>query len=97
MKIAGMNPYETVARRRISPRAYASKPIWQRALAILAGPFSHFLMGGLLFFARGVRRSGTDRAIVDELAPRLGDGPRRPSRRGSARGTWSSASATSRT
>ena len=48
-------------------------------------------MGGLLFFAAFTAYGdGTDRVIVDELAPRLGDGPRRPSRRGSARATWSS-------
>jgi membrane-associated protease RseP (regulator of RpoE activity) len=76
VKIAGMNPYETVAPEDL-PRAYGSKPIWQRALVILAGPFSHFLMGGLLFFAAftAFGDPGTDRVIVDELAPRLGDGP----------------------
>ncbi|HET9249331.1 MAG TPA: site-2 protease family protein, partial [Actinomycetota bacterium] len=76
VKIAGMNPYETVAPEDL-PRAYASKPIWQRALVILAGPGSHFLMGGLLFFAAftAFGDPGTDRVIVDELSPRLGDGP----------------------
>ena len=44
VKIAGMNPYESVAPEDL-PRAYGSKPIWQRALVILAGPGSHFLMG----------------------------------------------------
>ena len=37
VKIAGMNPYESVAPEDL-PRAYGSKPIWQRALVILAGP-----------------------------------------------------------
>ena len=76
VKIAGMNPYETIAPEDL-PRAYASKPIWQRALVILAGPGSHFLMGGLLFFAAftAFGDPGTDRVIVNELTPRLGDGP----------------------
>jgi membrane-associated protease RseP (regulator of RpoE activity) len=76
VKIAGMNPYETIAPEDL-PRAYGSKPIWQRALVILAGPFSHFLMGGLLFFAAFTAFGDptTDRVIVDALAPRLGDGP----------------------
>jgi membrane-associated protease RseP (regulator of RpoE activity) len=76
VKIAGMNPYETVAPEDL-PRAYGSKPIWQRALVILAGPCSHFLMGGLLFFAAFTAFGDptTDRVIVDQLAPRLGDGP----------------------
>jgi membrane-associated protease RseP (regulator of RpoE activity) len=76
VKIAGMNPYETVAPEDL-PRAYGSKPIWQRALVILAGPCSHFLMGGLLFFAAFTAYGdpSTDRVIVGDLAPTLGDGP----------------------
>jgi membrane-associated protease RseP (regulator of RpoE activity) len=75
VKIAGMNPYETVAPEDL-PRAYGSKPIWQRALVILAGPFSHFLMGGLLFFAAFTAYGDptTEHVIVDELAPVLGGG-----------------------
>jgi membrane-associated protease RseP (regulator of RpoE activity) len=76
VKIAGMNPYEPVAPEDL-PRAYGSKPIWQRALVILAGPFSHFLMGGVLFFAAFTAYGdpSTDRVIVDDLAPSLGGGP----------------------
>jgi membrane-associated protease RseP (regulator of RpoE activity) len=48
VKIAGMNPYETVAPEDV-PRAYGSKPIWQRALVIFAGPGTHFVLGALLF------------------------------------------------
>src|ERR687891_2782418 len=72
VKIAGMNPYESVAPEDL-PRAYGSKPIWQRALVILAGPASHFLMGAILFvvlFASfGVYNE--DVVVVDSVAPSL--------------------------
>jgi len=48
VKIAGMNPYEPVAEEDL-PRAYNSKPIWQRALTIFAGPGSHFVVAAILF------------------------------------------------
>jgi membrane-associated protease RseP (regulator of RpoE activity) len=50
VKIAGMNPFETVSDEDRS-RAYGAKPIWQRALVILAGPLSHVLVGLVLYFA----------------------------------------------
>jgi membrane-associated protease RseP (regulator of RpoE activity) len=75
VKIAGMNPYEPVAPEDL-PRAYGSKPIWQRALVILAGPGSHFLMGGILLFVLfvgyGVPIEKT--VVVDEVTRTLGDG-----------------------
>jgi membrane-associated protease RseP (regulator of RpoE activity) len=48
VKIAGMNPYQPVPDEDL-PRAYGSKPIWQRALVIFAGPGSHFLIAAVLF------------------------------------------------
>jgi membrane-associated protease RseP (regulator of RpoE activity) len=48
VKIAGMNPYEPVAPEHLS-RSYGAKPIWQRALVILAGPGSHFIVAAILF------------------------------------------------
>lgn len=48
VKIAGMNPYEEVAEADL-PRAYGSKPIWQRALVIFCGPGVHFLIAVLIF------------------------------------------------
>jgi membrane-associated protease RseP (regulator of RpoE activity) len=48
VKIAGMNPYETIPPEDM-PRAYFSKPLWQRALVIMAGPMSHFLVAALIF------------------------------------------------
>jgi membrane-associated protease RseP (regulator of RpoE activity) len=48
VKIAGMNPYQPVPPEDL-PRAYGSKPAWQRALVIFAGPATHFLVAMLLF------------------------------------------------
>jgi membrane-associated protease RseP (regulator of RpoE activity) len=48
VKIAGMNPYEPVQPRDL-PRAYGSKPRWQRALVIAAGPASHIVVGLVVF------------------------------------------------
>ena len=39
VKIAGMNPYEENPPED-TPRLYGSKPIWQRAITIFAGPGS---------------------------------------------------------
>ena len=50
VKIAGMNPYETVEPEDV-PSAYFSKPIWQRAVVIAAGPCSHFLLAAVMFAA----------------------------------------------
>jgi membrane-associated protease RseP (regulator of RpoE activity) len=50
VKIAGMNPYQPVAPEDL-PRAYGSKPRWQRALVIAAGPGIHFFLAALLFGA----------------------------------------------
>lgn len=48
VKIAGMNPYEPVAPEDLH-RSYGAKPLRQRALVILAGPGSHFIVAAILF------------------------------------------------
>jgi membrane-associated protease RseP (regulator of RpoE activity) len=63
VKIAGMNPYESVAPEDL-PRAYGSKPIWQRTLVILAGPASHFLVGALLYFVLFATYGNLDTNVV---------------------------------
>ena len=50
VRIAGMNPYETVAPEDL-PRTYGAKPAWQRALVIFAGPGTHFFIAAVLFVA----------------------------------------------
>jgi membrane-associated protease RseP (regulator of RpoE activity) len=72
VKIAGMNPYEPVAPEDL-PRAYGSKPIWQRAKVILAGPLSHLLVGAVLYFALFLTYGDpdTDRVIVGDVSRTL--------------------------
>jgi membrane-associated protease RseP (regulator of RpoE activity) len=48
VKIAGMNPFENDVPPGDEHRAYGARPRWQRALVILAGPVSHFIVGGLI-------------------------------------------------
>jgi membrane-associated protease RseP (regulator of RpoE activity) len=76
VKIAGMNPYETVPAEDVA-RAYGSKPIRQRALVILAGPLSHVLVGGLLYFTLFVTYGdpNTELVVVGEVAPTLDGSP----------------------
>jgi membrane-associated protease RseP (regulator of RpoE activity) len=80
VKIAGMNPYETVPPEDL-PRAYGSKPIWQRALVILAGPGTHFLVGAVLYLALFATYGNfdTDKVVVGEVAATL-DGDMSPAR-----------------
>src|SRR5207247_3266731 len=51
VKIAGMNPFQNDVPPGDEERAYGARPRWQRALVILAGPVSHFLVGGLILAA----------------------------------------------
>jgi len=43
VRIAGMNPFQPPSPAEY-PRTYQAKPLWQRALVILAGPVTHFLI-----------------------------------------------------
>ena len=43
VKIAGMNPLEEPKEEDL-PRTFGAKPIWQRALVIVAGPATHFIL-----------------------------------------------------
>jgi membrane-associated protease RseP (regulator of RpoE activity) len=48
VKIAGMNPYQEPTPEEY-PRTFGAKPIWQRALVIVAGPATHFAIAFLAF------------------------------------------------
>ena len=78
VKIAGMNPYETVAPEDVA-RVYSSKPIWQRSLVILAGPLSHILVAAALYFTLFVTYGdpNTELVVVGAIAPTL-DGTASP-------------------
>lgn len=49
VKIAGMNRYEEIAPGD-EPRAFYSKPAWQRAIVLVAGSFTHFVLAAVLLF-----------------------------------------------
>jgi membrane-associated protease RseP (regulator of RpoE activity) len=78
VKIAGMNPYETVAPEDL-PRTFGAKPIWQRALVIVAGPMTHFVLA-YLFFALWLGLVGEPRFVnpILERVPRELDGAASP-------------------
>src|SRR5262245_30683921 len=78
VKIAGMNPFETVPPEDL-PRTFGAKPIWQRALVIVAGPATHFVLAFLCFalWLGFVGRPVTHGIVVAEVFPRL-DGSTSP-------------------
>src|ERR671918_2644796 len=49
VRIAGMNPFQEPTPEEL-PRTFGSKPAWQRAVVIAAGPFTHFVLAFLTFF-----------------------------------------------
>jgi membrane-associated protease RseP (regulator of RpoE activity) len=73
VKIAGMNPLEDDVPPGDEARAYFSKPIWQRAVVILAGPLSHFVVAGIVFSALYATTGFglAERIQVAEVAPRI--------------------------
>ncbi|MEP7059495.1 MAG: site-2 protease family protein [Actinomycetota bacterium] len=71
VKIAGMNPYEPVSEEDL-PRAYGSKPRWQRALVIFSGPASHFVVAFVLFFlVFAVNGDPSGATAIGAVTPRL--------------------------
>jgi membrane-associated protease RseP (regulator of RpoE activity) len=68
VRIAGMNPFQEPAERD-RPRSYGAKPIWQRALVIVAGPGTHFVLA-FVFFAvwlGAVGRPTTSEPVVQQV------------------------------
>src|SRR5437660_468973 len=57
VRIAGMNPFQETPPEDL-PRSFGTKPIWQRAIVIVTGPITHFVMAVVLlivfFVAVGV-------------------------------------------
>ena len=72
VKIAGMNPYETVAPEDF-PRTFGAKPIWQRSLVIVAGPATHFALAFLCFalWLGFVGEPVVNGVVIDSVKPTL--------------------------
>ena len=49
VRIVGMNPFEDVPAEE-EHRTYRFKPFWQKAIVVLAGIFSHFVVAFILFY-----------------------------------------------
>jgi len=74
VKIAGMNPFENDVPPGDEDRAYGAKPVWQRAIVILAGPLSHFLVAAIIFSALLMTTGETDRtrvSVISDVPARL--------------------------
>lgn len=74
VKIIGMNPYEEVAPQDL-PRAYPNKPRWQRALLLVAGSATHWLVAFMILFFTAMTigfptdRPSNELALVQQSAP----------------------------
>lgn len=71
VKIAGMSPFEDIAPEDL-PRTYGAKPRWQRALVIVAGPATHFVLAFLCFALWLALVGEVNSPRLDGVAPRLG-------------------------
>ncbi|MGQ0669564.1 MAG: M50 family metallopeptidase [Actinomycetota bacterium] len=70
VKIAGMNPFQETPAHEL-PRSFGAKPIWQRALVIVAGPATHFVLA-FLCFAIWLAAIGDPRIpLIEEVEPTL--------------------------
>src|SRR5213595_2736596 len=78
VRIAGMNPFQEPTPEEY-PRTFGAKPAWQRALVIVAGPATHFVIA-FLFFALWLGLYGTysDRSPVVGGVVRTLGGARSP-------------------
>jgi membrane-associated protease RseP (regulator of RpoE activity) len=84
VKIAGMNPFQPTPAADL-PRSYGAKPIWQRAVVIVAGPATHFVLAFLfLAVALGLTGRPIDVATFSGVAPIL-DGTTSPAARADLR------------
>ena len=67
VKIVGMNPYEEVAVED-RPRAYSNKPRWQRALVLVAGSGTHFIVAFLILLVTAVTIGYPTGGVTNEVA-----------------------------
>jgi membrane-associated protease RseP (regulator of RpoE activity) len=76
VRIAGMNPFQEPSPED-RPRTFGAKPIWQRAMVILAGPVTHFLVAvlGLATFYVAIGLPVDYRPSIDVVEPRLNGEP----------------------
>jgi membrane-associated protease RseP (regulator of RpoE activity) len=66
VKIIGMNPYEEVAPEDV-PRSYPNKPRWQRALLLVAGSATHWVVAFVLLVV-AIMTIGLPTGLSNEVA-----------------------------
>ncbi len=77
VKIVGMNPYEKISEEDES-RSYGSKPRWQRAIVLVAGSATHFLVAFLILLVTTMTLgfpTGKVTTTVASLAQSFGGSP----------------------
>jgi membrane-associated protease RseP (regulator of RpoE activity) len=67
VKIVGMNPYEEVPEED-RPRAYSNKPRWQRALVLVAGSGTHFIVAFVILLVTAVTIGYPTGRVTNEVA-----------------------------
>src|SRR6266536_4357098 len=72
VRIAGMNPFQEPTAEEY-PRTFGAKPIWQRAIVIVAGPVTHFVMAilFLIFFFIAIGAPNEHRPRIETIEPTL--------------------------
>lgn len=71
VQIAGMDPQEPVEAG--DTRSYATKPLWQRALVVMAGPIANYLVAAVVFsalYAIGFPKAETGTVLGEVTAGR---------------------------
>jgi membrane-associated protease RseP (regulator of RpoE activity) len=73
VRIAGMNPFQEIPPEEF-PRTFGAKPVWQRAIVIVAGPVTHFVMAVLflMFFFIAIGAPNENRPMIEIIEPALG-------------------------
>ncbi|MGH2556989.1 MAG: M50 family metallopeptidase [Actinomycetota bacterium] len=72
VRIAGMNPFQEIPPEEF-PRTFGAKPIWQRAIVIVAGPVTHFVIAALFltFFFVAIGSPNENRPMIEIIEPTL--------------------------
>jgi membrane-associated protease RseP (regulator of RpoE activity) len=78
VKIAGMNPFQEISPAEY-PRTFPAKPAWQRAIVLVAGSFTHFILSivvfAFLFGVVGIQDVDRPLTTIDEVSSELEDKP----------------------
>ncbi len=78
VKIAGMNPFQEISPEEY-PRTFPAKPAWQRAIVLVAGSFTHFILAiavfTFLFGVIGIQDVDRPLTTIDEVSSELEDEP----------------------